>query len=270
MRHGPRTREAIGAAIASVRHALGWSQRELARRARVSQSWISRLETGRLARVSFDAADRVFAIMGAQVVITVQAPFLVDRQGQRDPAHARLLAHIAMMLRQAGWLVATEVEVGGDRSRGWIDLLAWHPATGTLLVIEVKTEVHDLGNIQRTLGWYEREAWTAARRLGWRPRAVVGSLLLLATEANDARTRENRLMLDEDFPGRAADLTALVEGGAVDPHRRRAVAMIDPRSRRSAWIRPLRIDGRRTAAPYADYADFMRSSRGQASGRRRP
>ena len=47
-----------------------------------------------------------------------------------------------------------------------MDLLAWHPATGLLLVIEVKTELHDLGANERQLNWYEREAWAAARRLG--------------------------------------------------------------------------------------------------------
>ena len=195
------------------------------------------------------------------MIVTVDAPYLADRRRQRDPAHVRMSAHVVHKFRRAGWLVATEVEVGGDRSRGWIDVLAWHPPSGTLLVIELKTEIRDLGGIQRSLGWYEREAWAAARRLGWRPRAVLGCLLLLATTANDARARENREAFRSEFPVRANALMAVVASGTAPPSRGRAVAMIDPRSRGANWIRPLGIDGRRSPARYDDYAAFMRARR---------
>lgn len=165
--------------------------------------------------------------------------------------------------------MATEVEVGGDRSRGWIDILAWHESTGVLLVIEVKTEINDLGSVQRTLSWYRREAWAAARRLGWRPGSVVASVLLLATDANDARVAANRGTFASEFPGRARDLMRVVEG-ASDALATGgfAAAMVDPRSRQRSWLRPLRIDGRRSPAPYVDYADFMRRRR--RPQRRRP
>ena len=47
---------------------------------------------------------------------------------------------------------------------------------------------------------------------GWVVRRSHGALLLLATDAVDARLRENRLLAPEAFPGRAADL--------VDPDER--------------------------------------------------
>ena len=37
------------------------------------------------------------------------------------------------------------------------------------MVDELKTELDGLGALQRQIGWYENDAWTAARRLGWRP-----------------------------------------------------------------------------------------------------
>jgi transcriptional regulator with XRE-family HTH domain len=259
----------IGSAIADLRHALAWSQAELARRAGVSQALISRIERGKLDQLTLAASEGILAAMGARLTIGVDAPYLADRRRQREPAHARLSAHVAGWLRRAGWSVATEVEVGGDRSRGWIDILAWHPQTGMLLVIELKTEIHDLGAIQRTLGWYGREAWVAARRLGWRPRIVHDWLLLLATEANDVRAAHNRDGLGADFPTRAREMAAIVEG-TFESRSRRGVAMVDPRSRRAGWIRPLRIDGRRSPAPYEDYADFMRALEGGQRGRRCP
>jgi hypothetical protein len=164
--------------------------------------------------------------------------------------------------------VATEFEIGGDRSRGWIDVLAYHPLTGWLLVIEIKTEIHDMGAIERSLGWYEREAMVAALRLGWRPRRSLGCLLLLATVANDGRVSDNREPIADGFPVRARELAGLVDGEGGPPRRGRAIAMIDPLSRRAVWLRPLRLDGRRQPAPYADYADFMRSVGRRRRGRR--
>ena len=45
------------------------------------------------------------------------------------------------------------------------------------------------------------------------------------------------------------------------------LAMIDPSSRRREWLIRTTVDGRRSAAPYVDYADFMRR-REERAGRR--
>ena len=208
--------------------------------------------------LTFDSATRLLEAMGARLTVGVSAPFLADRELQRDPAHAGGTSYVAARLRRDGWLTASEVEVGGDRSRGWIDILAYHPDHRLLLVIEIKTEIRDLGAIERTLGWYEREAWAAARRLGWRPRKVVGCLFLLATEMNEARIGDNRAAFSAGFPIRATELRRIMSNEAPPAHGDRAMALIDPRSRRQQWLRPSRLDGRSTPAPYVDYADFMR------------
>jgi transcriptional regulator with XRE-family HTH domain len=247
-----------GLIIRDLRLALGWSQRQLAASAGVSQAWVCEVERGRCPDVSIDTIDALLSAMGATLVVDVKAPFLADSR-QRDVAHVRCSSHVANRLERAGWKVAREVEVGGDRSRGWIDLLAWHPGTGVVLVIEIKTELHDLGAIERTLGWYEREAWAAARRLGWRPRGVVGCLMVLSTHVVERRILDNHAAIDRAFPLRARHLAALVaDGQQPRSSDRRGIALIDPRSRRDAWVRPSRLDGRRTPAPYADYADFVR------------
>jgi len=255
---GRSSREVVGAGIASIREAVGWTQEQLGEKVGQTQGWISRVENGRIDDLTFSTGDRLLGALGARLTVTIDAPYLVDRRRQREPGHSRMSAHVAARLARDGWQVSTEVEVGGDRSRGWIDILAYHPVTGLLLVIELKTEIHDLGAIQRSLGWYEREAWPAARRLGWNPSAVTGCLLLLATEANDARSAANRDVLAVDFQWRARDLGLIASGSIPHGTPRRCVAMVDPRSRRRAWVRPMRIDGRRTPAPYRDYADFMR------------
>jgi transcriptional regulator with XRE-family HTH domain len=251
--------KAIGRLVKSLRTTIGWSQRGLGARAGLSQSMVCLVERGSLGDLTFSTASVLLESMGARLVVSADAPYLGDRQRQRDPAHARLSAYGVARLRRSGWLVRTEVEIGGNRSRGWIDILAIHPSTGLLLVIELKTEIRDLGGIERSLGWYEREAWAAARRLGWRPRRVLGCLLLLATQGNELRLTANRASIDLGFPMRARHLGPIVSAGTDPDLPGRAIAMIDPRSKRRAWCGPLRIDGRRSAAPYLDYADFVRS-----------
>ena len=247
----------VGRFIVDACRSMGWSQRELSRRSGVPQTAISRLLRGRLDAVDLDQLARIASSTGARVRLTVQAPFLVDRARQRDSVHARCIGYVAIRLRRAGWLVATEVEIRSRRGPGWIDVLAFHPGSGRLLVIEIKTEIDDLGRIQRTLGWYEHEAWAAARRLGWRPRGISAALLLLATKAVDARLRDNRDLVRIAFPADAADLAQLVAGGS-GLARGPALATIDPLARSSRWLRASVLDGRHAVSPQLDYAEVAR------------
>jgi hypothetical protein len=177
---------------------------------------------------------------------------LAGRREQRDLVHARCCGHSARRLGRFGWEVQQEVEIGTGRYRGWIDILAYRAIDRSLFCAEIKTEIDDVGRIQRTLTWYEREAWVAAQRFGWRPRQVCSALLVLCSTENDARVRSNRTILEQAFPARARDLGPwLATPGLAVP--RKALAMIDPRSLRSDWLRPTMSDGRRSPARYADY-----------------
>lgn len=243
------------------RHAVGWSQRELGRRARVSRQMVGRVERASVSP-SLEVTSRLFGALGIEAELVVKVPFFMDRHRQRDPAHALCAAYAQRRLEKAGWMVRREVEVVHGRSHGWIDILAFEPRSATLLVIEIKTQLEDLGQTERTLGWYEREAPAAARRLGWRPRRVSGWLLLLATEAVDSRIAENRDALCAAFPTRGPSVMGWLRDSGGGPLAGRALAMIDPRNRRRAWLIRTRVDGRRTPAPYRHYADFMASLRG--------
>ena len=139
------------------------------------------------------------------------------------------------------------------RSHGWIDLLAFDPRTGILLVVEIKTRLDDLGAIERQLGWYERSAFEVANRLGWQPRTVVGWLLALASDEVEGVLRSNRDLMARAFPSRAQEMSSLLETGALPGGR--GVALIDPIRKRRAWLIPSHVDGRRSGAPYRGYAD---------------
>lgn len=78
----------------------------------------------------------------------------MDRQ--HDTVHAICSGYVDRRLHRAGWTVAREVEIVHGRSHGWIDLLAFEPTTRTLVVIEVKTRLDDIGGLERQAAWYVR------------------------------------------------------------------------------------------------------------------
>jgi hypothetical protein len=181
---------------------------------------VSSVEAGAV-NVTVGLAGRLLSALGVAVELRVQHPLAEPRQ--RDAAHALCVAHVERRLKATGWLVMREVEIIHGRSHGWIDVLAFNPVTHVLLVIEVKTEIHDVGRIERTLAWYAREAPRAADNAGWRPQIVRPWLLILATQANEDRLSVNRLTLAQSFPGRGMTM--------LDDTPSAGLALIDPRSR---------------------------------------
>jgi transcriptional regulator with XRE-family HTH domain len=219
----------------------------------VSRGYIAKIERGR-ANPSLELLERVASALGLEIDLVARAPVTIGGGRQRDLVHARCSAHVDGRLRSRGWLTAREVEVVHGRSHGWIDLLAFDPRTGIILVVEVKTMIDDLGAIERQIGWYERSAFEVARGLGWSPRRVASWLLLLATEEVEGVLRANRELMARAFPIRAREMSGLFEFG----HRAiggRGMALIDPHGKRRTWLIPSRVDGRRSRAPYLGYAD---------------
>ena len=259
---GPAGRHLAYVAASTIREtrvAIGWSQAELARRARTSQSSTSRIERGLIDRVDLGVIGRLYDALGCRLSLRVEAPFLSDRLRQREPAHAACVAYVAGRLATAGWEVRREVEIVDGRSHGWIDVLGYRPVGDILLVAEIKTQIEDVGQLERTLGWYEREAPSAARRIGWRTRSVVGAVIVLDTSEAAHRLRANREALLQTFPLPAIALRRCVDAGLVPvTAQRRAIAAIDPRSRETTWLRATVLEGSRRPARYADYAAFMR------------
>ena len=267
---GPRSDDAplhdrMRSTARAARLAIGWSKLELARRAGCSATTVARLERD-ADRIALGTAGRILDVLGARVVI--DPPRVGARIEQHDAAHACCIDHLDRRLEMLGFLVQTEVEIGDGRTRGWIDLLAFHPNAALLVLDETKTELRDAGALQRQVAWYERESWRAAARFGWRPRTLVSCVTALFTSANDAAVQVNAGFYASVFPVRANELGRMLDyPEQVDRRPGRALALIDPRSTRRRWLRPTISDGRRSPPPYADYADFMRQLRAGRRGR---
>jgi DNA-binding XRE family transcriptional regulator len=229
---------------------LDVTQAELAQAVGVSRPYIASIESGR-ANPSLRTVEDIAAALGLELQLLGRAPIAINAPAQRDIVHARCSGYVDRRLGTLGWDVRREVTIVRGRMRGWIDLLAFDPRRRLLLVIEVKTAIDDLGSIERQLDWYLREAVSVARGLGWHPTRTVGWVLALSTSDVDDSLRKNRSVVDRAFPGRAREMRAVAtrEGDVVSA---RAIALIDPRSRRRDWLMAAGIDGRRTPAPYRD------------------
>ena len=139
-----------------------------------------------------------------------------------------------------------------------------------MLIEETKTEIRDLGALQRGLAFYEREAWAAAHRLGWRPRRGVVLLVALDTATLGRRLTDNREVVAGAFPAAIGEVTAWLADPGCEPPHGWGIAMADPATRRSRWLRPAVLGARRRPSAYESYADaaarLLRP--GQRPGRR--
>jgi hypothetical protein len=166
----------FGAAIRAIRVKRGWRQVDLAVRADVSARLIGRIERGDLDHVAFGPLVRVAEAMGGSASIGFRwhGGDLDRLMNARDSAMhewvARLLGAVG------GWDVEAEVSFSIYGERGVIDVLAWHAATRTLLVIELKTEIVDVNSLLGQVDRYRRLGAPdrARSRLGTRLRRDLG------------------------------------------------------------------------------------------------
>jgi transcriptional regulator with XRE-family HTH domain len=249
-------RTTFARACLAIRLDLDISREQLAERVGVTPGFIGRIERAE-ANPSVALIESIADALGLDLRLDVRPPIFPAGPHVRDAVHARCSAYVDRHLRSLGWMTAREVEIVQGRSHGWIDLLAFDGRSGTLLIVEVKTRLLDLGGLERQVGWYERTARQSALALGWRPRRSALVVLALASEEVDRVVREHRELLFYGFPIRAREIAR----GLADPSlltEKWGLALIDPASRRSDWLIRTGVDGRRSRLPYSDYADAVR------------
>lgn len=235
-----------------TRLALDIPLQQLADAVGISRSHLADIEAGR-ANPTLDIVDRLGHALDTEFKLIGRVPILVGGgPTERDVVHARCSGYAGRRLTGHGLEIVREAALVDGRARGWIDLLAFDRRSGTLLVVEVKTSLDDVGRLERQIGWYERLAPFAAAEVGWDVRRTVAWTLLLATAAADAAIARQGPTLRQAFPVRATAMLAGLRDG--DLPRGRGLALIDPRSKRRDWLLLSRSDGRRAPAPYPDVA----------------
>ena len=179
---------AMGRVLRMLRLRREWRQSDVGEKAGISSSAVGRHENGLIGSVS--ALEQHAAVFALRVEVRV-----VGRAGSlirlADEEHARIVEMVVAWFREHGFITEPEASFSEWGERGRIDLLASDPASGTLVIVEVKTQLLDLQDLFGSLNVKERLAATIAERRGWKVTRCVTVLAVAHSAANRTVVREH-------------------------------------------------------------------------------
>lgn len=190
----------LGTLIRAVRIHLGLRQQDVARRARVSQSSVSRIERGHVGSLPLDIVRAVTSVL--EIRLDLAAAWRggnLDRvlNARHSALHERLATRLAGEL---GWVSAAEVSFSIWGERGVIDRLAFHAGRQMLAVFELKADLSDPAGLVAQVDRYRRLAPEIARAREWEARAISCWAVVADTDTNRRRLAEHRSLLRGAFP----------------------------------------------------------------------
>jgi transcriptional regulator with XRE-family HTH domain len=199
--YSPMDRIGFGRGTKALRVRKRWRQEDLGREAGVSRGVIARIEQGHADKVTVETLDKVAGALGARVScrLTWNGEGL-DRLLDSD--HAAIVEQVVRILREADWLVATEVSFSVYGERGSIDVFAFHPPTHVVLVVEVKSVVPDVQATLVTLDRKERLAPGIAHDRGWNAMSVARLLVIRENRTARRRIEAHSATFANTFPDR--------------------------------------------------------------------
>jgi transcriptional regulator with XRE-family HTH domain len=190
----------VGAAFRAVRFRRGWRQQDVAERAGVPRSLVSDIEHGRFGTTSLERVRAVARTLGIRVdVVASWRGGDLGRllNAQHSALHESVARHFE---RLVGWVAVPEVSFSIYGERGIIDILAYHAASGSLLVIELKTAIVDVNELVGTLDRKVRLAPRIAADRGWHARDVSRWVVVARARTSQRRIEAHRSMLRAAFP----------------------------------------------------------------------
>ena len=189
-------------ALRAARIRRHWRQSDVAAVARVSPSTVSRVERGRLDGLPLRSIRAIAAALEVTVELLPRSR-AASLERIVNQAHASLAEQVvAWLTALGGWVVRPEVSFSRFGERGVIDLLAWHAASRSLLVIELKTEIVDVGELLGTLDRKLRNALEVAAGLGWDANSVSGLLVVGDGDYNRRRAASFAATFEAAMPDR--------------------------------------------------------------------
>jgi transcriptional regulator with XRE-family HTH domain len=196
----------LGAALRAVRIRKRWRQADVAEKAGVPRTTVSRIECGELGALPVDTLRACMRALGVGLDLAPrwrggELDRLVNRA--HVALHEDLMHHFA---RLPGWRALPEVAFSVYGERGVIDILAWHEATDSLLVVELKTLLVDPEDLVKTMGIRTRLALRIAADQGWAAQGSVSRWVVLTdTRRNRRHVWRVEMILRAAFPsdGRA-------------------------------------------------------------------
>jgi transcriptional regulator with XRE-family HTH domain len=190
--------ERIGSDARTTRLALGWSQADIARRARMSQASVSRLDAGDL-KLAVSIATRAFAALGMQLVLKA---YPADGIGLRDSGQLALAEQVRT-LAHPSWRAVLEAPTGEGRQAA--DILFIGRAAG--IHLELDSALADF-QAQLRSGHLKRDALQV--RLGIR---IAFVLVLRDTARNRTAAQPHLAVIRQALPAGSREVMAAIRGG---------------------------------------------------------
>jgi transcriptional regulator with XRE-family HTH domain len=190
---------AIGRVLRELRIRLGWPQRVVAAKARISASAYSEIERGHIESVSLGKLRKAAAVLEVRLVLEPRwRGAALDRA--MSSRHASMSEAITRLLTNPGWEVRPEVSFNHFGERGVVDLVAWHAPSRTILLVELKTELVDINDLLTVTDRRRRLAATMVEQFGWTPACVAQWVVVAESRTNRRRLAEHRTVLRAAFP----------------------------------------------------------------------
>lgn len=191
----------------ALRRRLRLTQRELGKRAGLSQQAVSLVERGHGSHLSGAAMRRLFGVLDARWTPTISWRG-GDLDRLVDARHARVAGVVVGLLRGLGWRVEVEVTYSAFGERGSIDILAWWPPARIALVVEIKSELVSVEATVRKLDEKVRQAieTIVETRFGERPSAVARLVVLPDSTTERRRVARADSVLAAALPARGTVL----------------------------------------------------------------
>ena len=199
----------------AIRIRKRWRQVDVAKAAGDSQTMVARAEDHRITGMRLEIILRIATALDIRVDFSPRW-----RGGELDrtlnAGHAAMHEQVAALLSAApDWTFHPEVSFAIYGERGIIDILAFHPKTGALLVIELKTELVDVQALIGSVDRYTRLAKGVAAKRGWSARHVSCWVIISDATRNRRQVANHPGVLGAAFPADGRKM----RGWLRDPNR---------------------------------------------------
>jgi transcriptional regulator with XRE-family HTH domain len=190
----------IGRVVRTVRARRRLRQEDVARLAGVPRADVSQLERGLLENLDFRRTRRICGALEIRLDIVPRWRG-TDLHRMLDGRHAAMAEEMAASIgRIDGWILRPEVSFSIYGERGVVDFLAWHPMRRAMLLIELKTELVEVGDLMATADRRRRLAGRIGREQGWDPKTIGMWIALANVSTNSRRVRQHATVLRAAFP----------------------------------------------------------------------
>jgi transcriptional regulator with XRE-family HTH domain len=231
----------VGRALRAVRVQRRLRQEDVATAAGVSRRVVSELERGHI------GSQRVAELRAVARALEVTVDVAVRWNGADldrllGSGHARLHALVGGLLRTLPeWVFDAEVTFAIYGEHGVIDILAWHPPTRSLLIIELKTRLGDPQALVAVTDRRVRLARRIASDRGWAPTSVSTWVVFADSATNRRHVADHRALLSGRFPDDGHRIRAWLRAPAGSVHALSFIADAPPVDGMPRSVTPRRV-----------------------------